>query len=85
MKTKIPPLKPVTRLLCDLQPLNYQTLSLLYLLRHFENKMKNKIPKFFSCSDKKKTLFNDKKVPSKNKSMVVIAGTNKIISVQIVR
>ena len=47
--------------------------------------MKNKIPKFFSCSDKKKTLFNDKKVPSKNKSMVVIAGTNKIISVQIVR
>ena len=83
MKRKIPPLKPVTRILCDLQPLNYQTLSLL--LRHFKNKMKNTVPKFLAAVTRKRHFLMIKKVPSKNKSMVVIAGTNKIISVQIVR
>ena len=61
MKKKIPPLKPVTRILCDLQPLKYQTLSLLYLLRHFKNKMKNKIPKFLAAVTRKRHFLMIKK------------------------
>lgn len=60
-KDKIPRLKPVTRIRCDLQALNYQTLSLLYLLRHFKNKMTNKIHKFLAAVTRKRHFLMIKK------------------------
>ena len=60
-KDQIPRLKPVTRILCDLQALNHQTLSLLYLLRHLKNKMKNKIHKFLAAATRKTHFLRIKK------------------------